>query len=444
MKPVALAELLFRVVGASFVLGVLLLPTGSALARATDTKSPTARTATVKAVLGRVLFRRAFDVQWRPVRVGNKLPVGALVRLDEDARLTLGFFRNKAFAGLSSNEWELTFSRPGVERLSDEALRSVRASVRFSTAEPPKRVPPDAKLDVKVLKEHLNAGRFSAAWDAVLTLQKRSGGFQDVLASLKLISGLSSGVELRRKEPPLILQSPEPASFVAISQGSASIPVAWDGSGELSSQSYRIWLWRADEIRTAPLMETKLLSYVATVRRPGEYAVQVETSDGRRQSPIRLIKVGASIADAYAGEGQRSLSFPVHPFHLESPPAGFTWLTNKNQVRIDFVVLAERDTDIFDLIIEPAPGEVGGAAMEMPGSRVVTASLRPGRYTWYARPRGREVKKSLAPEKRTLEIVDIGGSDGLARALAVTTGGVTGGNRVVYLGEAAAEGDAPR
>jgi len=240
-------------------------------------------------VSGGVRFSRPLSAEFRLVKLGSYIPDGSILQVPKMASISFQSEDSLGREGVPVKRTQITINSPTIIRLGRDAFRRVRL-------EPQMLKQFDSRIKKKIGDPETMLTKLSDAWrQAVAMMSVDPGIDQEVLRMLaealnKGKNGEQSTISVSLGQINLI--TPREKQLILTDRIPTDLQTVWQRDDQLFDDlsSYDLYFWRQGQERT-PYTRTTGTKAKISVSAPGNYYLQVESTDGSYKSRLRLVKI---------------------------------------------------------------------------------------------------------------------------------------------------------
>jgi hypothetical protein len=318
-------------------------------------------------VTGGVRFARPLSAEFRLVKQGSFIPDGSIVQVPKLASISFESEDSLGREGVPVKRTQITINTPTIIRLGREAFRRVRL-------EPQMMKQFDSRIKKKIGDPQTMLAKLSDAWRQAVAMMSTDPAIdQETLRMLaealnKGKNGDQSNISVSLGKINLI--TPREKQLILTDRMPLEMQVVWQRDDRLFDDlsSYDVYFWKQGQERT-PYSRVTGTKAKITVNSPGNYYLQIESTDGSYKSRLRLVKIELSkkilndkphgISKAKQDAVNMALGRRIKPLapdrnlvwtsKADWPLFGFEWtrpeLCSEN-VLYDFVVLGPNNKEL--------------------------------------------------------------------------------------------------
>jgi len=240
-------------------------------------------------VSGGVRFSRPLSAEFRLVKLGSYIPDGSIVQVPKMASISFQSEDSLGREGVPVKRTQITINSPTIIRLGRDAFRRVRL-------EPQMLKQFDSRIKKKIGDPEAMLTKLSDAWRQAVAMMSADPGIdQEVLRMLaealnKGKNGEQSNISVSLGQINVI--TPREKQLILVDRMPTDMQIVWQRDDRLFDDlsSYDVYFWRQGQERT-PYTRTIGTKAKVSVNAPGNYYLQVESTDGSYKSRLRLVKV---------------------------------------------------------------------------------------------------------------------------------------------------------
>ena len=240
-------------------------------------------------VSGSVRFSRPLSAEFRLVKLGSYIPDGSIVQVPKLASISFQSEDSLGREGIPVKRTQITINSPTIIRLGRDAFRRVKL-------EPQMLKNFDSRIKKKIGDPEAMLTKLSDAWkQAVAMMSADPGVDQEVLRMLaealnKGKNGEQSNISVSLGKINLI--TPREKQLILTDRMPTDLQIVWQRDDRLFDDlsSYDVYFWRQGTDR-APYTRTTGTKAKVSASAPGNYYLQVESTDGSYKSRLRLVKI---------------------------------------------------------------------------------------------------------------------------------------------------------
>jgi len=315
-------------------------------------------------VEGVVLSRSPVAVQWSQVKNNQFLPVNYLLQVSVSGSLKLQLANRPLEGGgkpapVKANASEIVLTSPMVIRLDPKMLKAVEFSKNFIEHDVP-------EFEKKEAQE--SQSLFADAWNRTTNFLGAKKEKNDEKTSSEKFSSA------------LTLSEPGDFSFHRLEKDTVDIELGWIDQNKSQNKSYKIYAWKKGEKKSTAVGSSSATSYTMTLSEPGEYQVQVESSDGKLVS--KPVTIYVDYDDLNSKQKNTASSAAENLVKLIEPRDGQTFINfaTNTPVRFSWRFLSDHQEPLQLVIMQ---GNSIVYQEKIVESLSTSIELSPGKYTWH-------------------------------------------------------------
>lgn len=334
-------------------------------------------------VLGPVLQRSSYSLNWNKITKNDRLLEGELIQVGASARIVLLDRTTKRGISQKNKATQLVISLPLTFRLSQDIVRKVQVS-RF-TLKASSQINGDPS-QIQSARQFLDEAWNRAA--AVMTGTKQSLSLDQDFINQEI---KKKGMLALDNSQRIKILNPVSSSIFNVAEFPVEIPIIWDEVGG-GNHTYSISRWAVNSQQNGPEGFSKSPRYILRFLETGSYFIQVGTEDESWKSEPIIVHIQKKAKNLISrdereipkNKQEKYLGTPAIEFTY--PPEQFKKIAKKAPIPIEFYWRTSQAEEKFS-------GEIHIRGPKLQDTKLMISSrfgeqasiqLNPGQYTWNA------------------------------------------------------------
>jgi hypothetical protein len=247
----------------------------------------------VLAVSGGVYFSKPLSGEFRLAKIGQIIPDGSLLRVEEGGAITIEAEDNLRRVGMSIKRSRVSIRIPIILRLGRESFRRIVMDTKMLS-----------QFDSKIRRsasESENAFRkMSEAWKQMAAILSPDTSVDESILK-QIVDALNKGKK-KEEDVGISIQhgkidfiSPNDRQILLTDKVPTGLKIMWqrEKAPEIDLMQYELFFWRQGEPK-----EKQGISignkFSVSVQKPGKYYMQVQSTDGVYRSKLRAVQIELS------------------------------------------------------------------------------------------------------------------------------------------------------
>ena len=244
----------------------------------------------VLAVSGGVYFSKPLSGEFRLAKVGQIIPDGSLLRVEEDGAITIEAEDNLRRVGMSIKRSRVSIRIPIILRLGRESFRRIVMDPKMLS-----------QFDSKIRRsssESENAfKKMSDAWKQMAAILSPDTSMDENILK-QIVDALNKGKK-KEEDVGISIQhgkidfiTPNDRQLLLTDKVPTGLKIMWqrEKAPEIDLMQYELFFWRQGEPKEKQGVSNGN-KFSVSVQKPGKYYMQVQSTDGVYRSKLRAVQI---------------------------------------------------------------------------------------------------------------------------------------------------------